>query len=468
MPDKVVEVPGIGNIAFPDSMSDAEISARISSHVAQVRAASNSGPGSFAAEHGITNPIGAGALDLLQGVGSGALSTLRGASQIAHKVLPSIPEIPQSYGTPPEGLMGSAGKFLEQGAEYGLAGGAARGLGGASDVAKVALNAGTAAGVAGLQSGGDLENMLMAGALGSVTPTAGAGAGLKGAVQGAFDADPKVAMARALSPSPTNTRFADMLPGAMADIKAAGGGNIMGLEHMRQAGTIAMNRLNQGLEKWMEPAREAGLRISGKDIIGATEAAIPDSMRLENPGAAKDLMQSVKRGYGKNFSVDQLKKLLEEKNAELDSFYDKAQSKQQAAVTGGTPEAVVKAQRDAIANTLYSALDPENFGNGPRQIQSRIGAVKEILDTAEKRRNAVLKEQPLTPAGSFGRMAAAIADIPGKVLQGESEKALEAVKAARRGTIDPLIQDAFKNIPTPGALPLPGGTIKLPLSDYLR
>ena len=62
--------------------------------------------------------------------------------------------------------------------------------------------------------------------------------------------------------------------------------------------------------------------------------------------------------------------LLKEKNAELNAFYSRAEGKQQAAVTSGKPEAVVKAQRDALAESLYNALDPTNAGAGPRQIQS--------------------------------------------------------------------------------------------------
>jgi hypothetical protein len=166
-------------------------------------------------------------------------------------------------------------------------------------------------------------------------------------------------------------------------------------------------------------------------------------------------MQNVSRAYGRDFTVDQLRQLLREKNAELSSFYDKSTGKQQASVTSGAPQAVVKAQRDAIADTLYKALDPQGQGAAPREIQSRYGAMKELADSADKRTNAINAEKPVSPAGAATSTAAAIADIPGKVLQGKTEEALSGVLSPFRGVSDPLIRRAFANVADAPPFPMP-------------
>jgi len=55
----------------------------------------------------------------MEGVGAGAMSLPVGLSEIAHKVIPGIPEIPKEYADPSElGLPGKAGKLAEQTAEF--------------------------------------------------------------------------------------------------------------------------------------------------------------------------------------------------------------------------------------------------------------------------------------------------------------------------------------------------------------
>ncbi len=49
--------------------------------------------------------------DFLEGVGANALSLVRGVSQIAHKVVPAIPELPAEYATAPDSLAGKAGEI---------------------------------------------------------------------------------------------------------------------------------------------------------------------------------------------------------------------------------------------------------------------------------------------------------------------------------------------------------------------
>jgi hypothetical protein len=50
-------------------------------------------------------------LDFIEGIGANALSLVRGASQIAHHVVPGIPELPAEYATPPATAAGKAGEI---------------------------------------------------------------------------------------------------------------------------------------------------------------------------------------------------------------------------------------------------------------------------------------------------------------------------------------------------------------------
>jgi hypothetical protein len=273
-------------------------------------------------------------------------------------------------------------------------------------------------------------------------------------VSGAMDADPAVAMTRALKPSPNNADFTAGLPDAMADIKTHGG-EVVNNEALKANSKVAMNKAQAALENWMQPARSAGVTANGNPIVQASADALPETMWLEDPKTAQGLMQSVSKAYSRDFTVDQLRQLLKEKNAELSSFYDKSTGKQNATVTSGAPQAVVKAQRDAIADTLYKALDPRGQGAGPREIQARYGAMKELADAADKRTNAINAEKPVSTAGAVTSTAAALADIPGKVLQGKTEEALSGVTAPFRGTSDPLIKRAFANVGDAPPFPIP-------------
>ena len=277
-------------------------------------------------------------------------------------------------------------------------------------------------------------------------------------VRAAFHADPSVAMVKALKPTPSDSGFVDRLPNTLANIKAANPG-VSGVEDLIPATQKAINNHQAAFESWMDPARQRGTQVSGTPIADATRSAIPDSMILEDPEAAQRIVDQAHTAYGTNaFSVDQLRQLLKEKNAELDSFYDKATGKQQASVTSGSPQAVVKAQRDAIADNLYKALDPENAGAGPRQIQQETGDMIDILDSANKRRNATIAEKPVTKAGAAGKAVVSLADLPGKALTGELEQGLSNVHAAFGGTTDPLIRRAFDSIGEPQPVPTPNTT----------
>lgn len=178
---KIVEVPGYGNVEFPDTMSDQEISFQVRKSMAAqpAQAPAQEQPGMMA---GIGAAVGQGAADVLGGIGSGVFKTARGLGQLAGVSSPYLDKL----ATPPDSAAGRAGQMIEQGAEFLLPGGLIRRgagmLAAAPAAARIAGTAGleglAAAGVAGVQSGGDAETMrnaaLAGGALSGLGSTAGA------------------------------------------------------------------------------------------------------------------------------------------------------------------------------------------------------------------------------------------------------------------------------------------------------
>ncbi len=119
--------------------------------------------------YGVLNDIGTGVKDALAGVGSGVISTGVGAYNLARKLpgigdaLPAPNEYVQGLTKPPDSIPGQIGHYAEQAAEYALPGGASKGAG---LLRRALVNGMEAAGVAGLQSGGNPASMATAGVLG--------------------------------------------------------------------------------------------------------------------------------------------------------------------------------------------------------------------------------------------------------------------------------------------------------------
>jgi hypothetical protein len=168
-------------------------------------------------------------------------------------------------------------------------------------------------------------------------------------------------------------------------------------------------------------------------------------MWIESPKTAQNIIDSAK-GYGRDFTAQELTNLLEEKNAELKSFYNRAPAAQQAAVQSGAPEAVVKAQRDTIARTLYNFLDLENKGAGPASIQMRYGAIQKLEEAAQSRANAIAREQPVSNAAT----AVKLGQAAGKLIKLDPAAAVKTWQGS-----DSLIRRAFANIEPDGVHPQP-------------
>lgn len=312
----------------------------------------------------------------------------------------------------------------------------------------LAIGAGAAA-----QYGGEKGSQALGagpGASALVGDLAGIGAG--GAVAAAPDplkVDPRVAINRSLRPTPSDSKFAQRIPTTLARVTQANEGKIAGgitdgTLDIVSATQKAIDAHKQSFGKWMDRAK--GIEVSGDSIVKATADAVSSTDLAENPAAAKAVIAEAQRAYGgKTFTVEQLDQFRQEKNAALNAFYDKATGKQSADVIAGKSAAIVKAQRDAIADAQYRALDPENEGMGPRDLKRAEGDLIDIQQAALRRQNAIIAEQPLTPLGKLIDPAKAFVRsmMPGKATgagiayaEGSEGRSLPLLKRALKATRD--------------------------------
>lgn len=232
---------------------------------------------------------------------------------------------------------------------------------------------------------------------GAVGGLVGGIAGPRG-MRGLLRADPRVAVNRALRPTPSDPGFPERIPQAISSIKAANPGFKPevndGQLNIAPAAQRAIDIHQQALEPWLQ--RMEGTRISGAPVVNATRTAVGRMLPSEAE-SGNSLIGRAGADY-RDFTPQELRDRLSLLNQRLSSFYNQAPGRQSAALAD-IPESVLKAQRDEVANTLYRHLDPENEGAGPRMIQSRTGDLIDLRDAALRRNNAIVAEQPLSMLG---------------------------------------------------------------------
>lgn len=299
--------------------------------------------------------------------------------------------------------------------------------------------------------------------LGAAALVGGAGRGIKEGFQGLTRVNPERGLNRIYRPTAADSDFPAITPEAISDVKRFGGkvpqtilGNPKpGNADMAPGGvtdTAVGNIQSQGLEPWLARARNMGVQIPGDEIVAATRKAIPDLMRTRDPQGAARLEQQAQGAFGgKTFTPDQFRDWLKTENGTLQSFYNRSGASQGAAETAGTPTAIEKAQADAMRDTLYRYLDPENEGAGPREIQRRTGQVIGLRNAADRRSNSILGEKPITPLGAM----AAPFNAGIRLFRGDPAGAVGALGHPFRGPSDALLTNIYRQAPEGADLPQP-------------
>jgi len=298
---------------------------------------------------------------------------------------------------------------------------------------------------------------------------AGIGGGaVVGALRGAGTANPfalnrtnvESTAVKALNPPAADSNFIDVARPVRDDIATHGGRVITSNEDLIPAAQKAIAHHQDALEAWMDRGRQQGLTIPTQALVDATRQAIPRTMIREDPAGAASIIKQAEDAYGNGSTetVDGLRQIIKEKNAELKSFYDQKTGKQTATIIAGKPMAMIEAQIAAARDALYNALDPENGGAGPREIQRRTGEIMNWRDLATNNRNSVTGEKPVTPLAGAGKSAAALAELVGAPFRGDIVGSLNKVRHPIKGPTDVHIKRLFSDFDQAEPLPMPPPT----------
>ena len=268
-------------------------------------------------------------------------------------------------------------------------------------------------------------------------------------VNAATKVDAPTAIIKALKPSSANADFVETLPKALGDIKAAEPqtGPITSNETLIPAARAALDKNREAMNVWEAVPTSMNTQVHGAPIAQAMTNAAGDMMKLEDPAGYAAVADRAE-AYNRPFSLPELKSLLQEGNKRLNAFYNAAPDRQAAQLGAGLNPAVEEAKLSTIRDLYYKALDPENEGAGPRDIQQRYGAAADLLNTAMHRRNAILGEQDLSPWERFKE------DLKGTT----QLTRLEGHLAPAASNSDELIQKAFQAVEPGGVHPVPADT----------
>ena len=296
--------------------------------------------------------------------------------------------------------------------------------------------------------------------IGDIAGIAGGGAGGAAGALGSraarplFRLNPGVAVNKVWRPQPGETNFPSVTPSAVSEIKTFAG-QPRGNADITAGIQPTIEAHQRALEGYLDRARELGTRIPGDSIVQSAARAIPETVAMEDPEGTARYIQNLTRAYGgRDFSPDEFRQFLREKNAASGPFFGQTPAGQSSSSMAGASPALRAAEASGIRESLYNALDPENEGWGPREIQRRTGTVKELEDAAQRRQNQITQEKPLTPAGAFGNILTG----PVRMLKlGRPDLAFTAMGHPFIGPSDAIIRQLGRE--APGAPPLPSADI---------
>lgn len=402
----------------------------------------------------------------------------------------------------PNSFAGKTGRFLEQGAEFALPlSKVSKSAAALSWVPRMAVEGAAGAGVAGVQSGGDPQQMAIGAAAPAVLSAganlvkAGAGAavraangaaegGLGGAVasvvRGVAQSEPKQMVIQALKPRNSRINFARNLDTAIPDVAEAikaSGKPVTNLDDLLERIKFAKKRVRVEYDALADPARQTSAPMDLGSVADAIEASIPRRSRIMDARkveAAQAMADAYRNG---KFTLDDAESLLREVNADLEAYYSKFPAARANAAATNPETAQAVAEATELRKAIYTAMDGVGGGDAARSIQRRYGALIEMEDAAHRRANVAARQQPESLSEQIGKVRAAADMARGtwRILHGDFTGAAD-IAAARAGastakylkdqqTTDALIRRAFANVKIPDPRPikglLPPATIRL-------
>lgn len=384
---------------------------------------------------GFVRGAGTAAVDMAEGAASGAASTVYQGGDLIRRGLgmPRVIERPdvQQAMHAPETVAGTIGRGAEQAAEFGVPLSKVSKATAASSLFTRALAEGaTSAGVAGAQTGGDPNAMLLSGAGGVVLPFAGAGAGavargvgraaagaqeggvggaVAAAVRSVAPAESRVMLTQALKPRNAATNWGASVDRALPELKAAEvslGKPVESLDDLLATVKAAKVQNRAEYNAMAGPMRAQGTQIDLTPVADDIVSRIPRKVQITNPDRAKAIAEATAI-YRKKFNIEDVEALLQDTNAELEAYYAQFPQAQRAALRARPEVAQAVAEAEGLRKALYATLDAPGQGAGAREVQRRYGALLDIEQEAMRRANVAARQQPESLSEQIGNVRAA-------------------------------------------------------------
>lgn len=286
--------------------------------------------------------------------------------------------------------------------------------------------------------------------------------------------EPHDALVRAIKPRSNSLDFKRHLESAGPDMYAAAVKPIENVDAALDALKQAKTQNRAAYDQFRGPANQMGTAVQLHPVADLMDASIPQTLLHEAQAGVPNAVSAVKslrdtaNAYRTQVPLEKAEKILQEANAELDSYHAKYPREQWAALQTNPETAGTFAKAKALRDAIYNALDAPGQGAAARELQRRYGSLLDVEEELLRRKNVAARQQPMNIPQQMGG-AEAVGDIAGagmSVLTGHPIMAAAAPVAKAIGrraaanwyreqqTTDNLIKNAFKNYPYP-AKPFP-------------
>lgn len=417
MADKVIDVPGFGPTAFPDSMSDEQIVAAIQKQHPDL-SPKQEAPGILdRISSAMKSPVAqavlpsaplipgfvAGVRDAVVGSASAVKHALLDPATEADKVgganLPYVPMVANRLLVRPQLAQYDQAKAMGDTAPWSKD----RILKGVHTVASVVPVAGPIIGaMADRAASGDIEGAAGMGTAAWLAPkllsegipaAAGEVERMAPKVGDVFKPEPVITFLRALGTSDPTAR--EWIPKLMDELNKAG--NVKTVDDARVAIKKRMDVYNPAVEKILEPQKDVVVPGSRAEHLQARIEAIPERIRLDDPAKyqamVKDAQNSV--GKGSDYTIGELDNL--RKSYERSVKHNQSIS---ASMTADESTAAMdRASERFIIGKFYDSLQDVPGGASVQGIKSQIGAMLKGEEALSKRANrAAIQSGQALPA----------------------------------------------------------------------
>jgi len=213
-------------------------------------------------------------------------------------------------------------------------------------------------------------------------------------------------------------------------------------QRLSNANNSALDKQYGQLQTYFNQAEARGQLHDGGAITQAMLDAIPQKLRLENPGEYENLRQTAQQ-WNRPLRSSEMGDMLKTTNAQLDRFYKSLPDTASTSVAANAHTATLEAQAQAIRQSLYQGIDPAGNGANVTEIQRRIGSLLGFRGEMEGVQNKLMTTPQLTPVGK----AANIVNQAIKIPFGSAKSLAEAgaARMARPQTITANINRALEN-----------------------